>query len=650
MQYEGDPTQLQSQITQLILSSPQPETILPEIAAALGEFFHVDSCLVAASASHQANRQVSIWCADEHNLQRVELKEEFWGLVVEGELLAIADVTNTNLVIDCPIRSVLGIQTQWQSSVNGVIVLGRSQPYDWNDWEKQIIKLVSEWVATAINHVQLQRQVRIVAQYQNLLNQLTLAIHNCGNLDQIIQVAISGIAQVLQVDRGLMLLLKYADPLHKNKSLKDIPKARVTVVGQSSVNSNLLNYSFSLSESYLCQQAFLDAPTPLVIGDRRNLDKINLESELEGVFPSEIPSLLIFPLTEILAHTAGTQISTGNADSDVYDGLRQRNDYLQATVLGFLVLQHSQPRLWQAEELDLLNWVGRQVSSAIIQHQTLRQVQALVEERTAQLQCSLDVQAKLYEKTRQQIDQLRYLNQLKDDFLSTISHELRTPLTNMALAIRLLRQAELSPERRNKYLEILEQQCSQEINLINDLLALQKLESPHSQIQVQKIDIKEFISPLVNSFEQQWRDKGLRLVLDLPKRALIIHTDPESINRILVELLTNAGKYSQSDSTVYLRLAQQTKQSEEQVILTISNIGSGISPSELNYIFDKFRRGHGVTEKAIQGTGLGLALVKSLVQHLNGTIDVKSSPLQNSQVYQTDFTLTLPRLLDSTKV
>ncbi|AFZ13290.1 GAF sensor signal transduction histidine kinase [Crinalium epipsammum PCC 9333] len=642
MQYEDNPTQLQSQITQLILSSPEPETILPEIAAAVGEFFHVDSCLVAAKASHQANQQISIWCAEEHNPHTVKLKEEFCGLLVEGELLAIADVTHTNLVIDSPIRSVLGIQTHWQSSVNGMIVLGRSQSYDWNDREKQLITLVSQWVATAINYVQLQRQVRIVAQYQNLLNQLTLAIHNCGNLDQIIQVAISGIAQVLQVDRGLMLLLKYADPFHKNKSLKNIPKAKVTVVGQCS-NSNLLNYSFSLSESHLCQQAFLDAPTPVVIPDRRNLEKINLESELEWVFPSEIPSLLIFPLTEILPHSAGTHISKRKADSN-------RNDYLQATVLGFIVLQHSQPRLWQAEELDLLNWVGRQVCSAIIQHQTLRQVQALVEERTAQLQSSLDVQAKLYKKTREQIEQLRHLNKLKDDFLSTISHELRTPLTSMALAIRLLRQAELSPERRTKYLEILDQQCNQEINLINDLLTLQKLESDDNQIQLQKIDIKELISHLVNSFEQEWNDKGLRLALDLPERSLIIHTEPESLNRILVELLTNAGKYSQPDSTVYLRLAEQAKQPDEQLILTISNTGSGISPSDINFIFDKFRRGHGVTEKAIQGTGLGLALVKSLVQHLNGTIDVKSSPLPNSQVYQTDFTLTLPPLSDNTKV
>ncbi|MGB3206568.1 MAG: GAF domain-containing sensor histidine kinase [Crinalium sp.] len=643
MQYQGNLTQLGSQITQLILSSPDSETILPKVAAALGEFFHVDSCLVAARASHQATPQICIWCADEHNPQSLQVSQEFCGLLMEQELLALADVANTNLVIDSPIRSVLGIYTQCQSLVNGMIVLGRSQPYNWDDGEKELIKLVSESVAMAINHVQLQRQVRITAQYQNLLNQLTLAIHNCANLDQIIQLAISGTAQALEVERGLLLMLKYADPLHKNKGLKHIPQAKVTVVGQWCSNSNLLNNSFSLSESYLCQQAFLDAPTPVVIPDRRNWETINLESELEWLLPAELPSLLIFPLTEILPSTAGSHLSLEKKDGD-------RPGYLQATVLGFLVLQHSQPRLWQQEELDLLNWVGTQVSSAIIQHETLRQVQALVEERTAQLQCSLDVQAKLYEKTRQQIDQLRYLNQLKDEFLSTISHELRTPLTNMALAIRLLRQAELSPDRRAKYLEILEQQCSQEICLINDLLALQKLESEHNQINLQKIDITEFISHLVNSFEEKWREKGLKIAVDLPERSLIIHSEAESINRILVELLTNAGKYSQPDSTVYLSLTQPAKQPDEQLILTISNTGSGISPDEVNYIFEKFRRGQGVTEKAIQGTGLGLALVKSLVQHLNGTIDVKSCPIENSQAYQTCFTLTLPRLFDSTKV
>jgi len=83
--------------------------------------------------------------------------------------------------------------------------------------------------------------------------------------------------------------------------------------------------------------------------------------------------------------------------------------------------------------------VSAQVSTAIIQTETLRQVQSLVEQRTVELR-EMSVQAKLYDRTRTQLEQLRHLNQAKDEFLSTVSHELRTPLTSMTLAIRMLRQ------------------------------------------------------------------------------------------------------------------------------------------------------------------------------------------------------------------
>jgi signal transduction histidine kinase len=286
-------------------------------------------------------------------------------------------------------------------------------------------------------------------------------------------------------------------------------------------------------------------------------------------------------------------------------------------------------------------------------------VQSLVEERTAQLERSLDVQAKLYEKTLQQIDQLQQLNQLKEEFLSTMSHELRTPLTTMSLAIRMLRQPTLPVERRNKYLEILEQECNKEIELINDLLSLQRLEADQASMQPQKIDLMGLINDLAQSFQQKWADKRLTLVVDAPVRSptssqnpksstsnaqsLMLNTDPDSLNRILLELLTNAGKYSDPDTTVHLQVTHQINPSVNQVVLTLSNIGSGISPTDLDHIFDKFRRGQGVTQKAVQGTGLGLALVKCLVQYLNGAISVSSCPLENSPSSVITFTLTLPQ-------
>jgi signal transduction histidine kinase len=256
----------------------------------------------------------------------------------------------------------------------------------------------------------------------------------------------------------------------------------------------------------------------------------------------------------------------------------------------------------------------------------------------------LEVQAKLYEKTRRQIDQLQQLNQLKEEFMSSMSHELRTPLTTMSLAIRMLRQPELPLERRQKYLSILEQECNKEIDLINDLLSLQRLESDQSHLQPQKIDLMLMIKELAESFEQKWVAKRLTLSVESPAPSLMLNTDPDSLNRILLELLTNAGKYSDPDTRVCLQVTQQAQQSGNQVVLTLSNTGAGIQETDLKHIFDKFRRGQGVTQQAVQGTGLGLALVKCLVQHLNGTIDVSSCPSKDSQTFIISFTVTLPQL------
>lgn len=100
------------------------------------------------------------------------------------------------------------------------------------------------------------------------------------------------------------------------------------------------------------------------------------------------------------------------------------------------------------------------------------------------------------------MDQLQELNQLKEEFISTMNHELRTPLTAMSLAIRMLRQPKLPAKRRQKYLDILEQQCNQEIELINDLLSLQQLESNPAYIQKQSLDIILLIQTVAQDFQK----------------------------------------------------------------------------------------------------------------------------------------------------
>ena len=640
MQPQQDPAQLGQYINQLILNSSEEPPLLYQIAQALGEAFRVDCCLVTVTVENSSTATISYWSNNNSGMPQGQQM-----LVRSAGLASMMQSGSEPLVIDdveahesspltewqhlpLPVRAVLQIPTWFQGKINGVISLIRSQPYHWSESEKECALASAAPVAIAISQVvqtrlisSLQQQLDTSSQYQSLINRLTMASRSPLELNQILQLAIAGTAQALQVDRGLILTLRYSDPLFKTRSRKNIPKAKATVVCEwHQQHSTVLNQSFWISESWLCQQAYTNSPSPVVIADKHDLPAVHGATDIAPLFNfTRLPAVLMLPLES------------------------------GGTVLGFLVLQHSEARLWHSEEIALLELVSAQVSTAIIQNQTLRQVQSLVEDRTAQLQRSLEVQGKLYKKTRQQIDQLRKLNQLKDEFLSTMSHELRTPLTSMSLAIRMLSQPGLPTERQAKYLDILQQQCNQEINLVNDLLKLQELESHKASLNLETIDLKPKIHELAQSFEEKWADKGLSITVDLPKTSLLLETDAESIERILQELLTNAGKYSDPNTTVVLKAIHGGNQQVDQIVFTVTNLGPGISPEDATYIFDKFRRGQGVTQQAIQGTGLGLALVKCLVQHLNGTIAVSSSPTEHSASCETCFTLTLPQFFDSSQ-
>ncbi len=634
MQQEENPTQLGQRINQLILNGSEPETLPQQIAQMLGEAFQVDCCSIMLEQEDVTT--IGCWYADASAQGQQHQQEEHLAIRPTAADFTVIDHINTvatsslkewQHLLPPYSRAILQIPIPVQG-INGVVSLIQFTPYHWSESETKRAKMIASSVAIAISHIvqtkllaSLQQQVHTSAQSKNLLNQLTTANRSSLELDQFLQMAIAGAAKALEVDRGLVLLLKYADALLKSRSRNKIPKAKVSVVCEWSQDANSQSKnqnqtstssdrSFSISECLLCQQALTNSPNPVIITDESDLPPIDPATDVAALFNlSHFPSLLMLPLES------------------------------QGTVLGFLVLQHSSVRHWHPEELELVELVSAQISTTIIQNQTLRQVQSLVDERTTQLQRSLEVQGKLYEKTRQQIDQLRQLNQLKDEFLSTMSHELRTPLTSMSLAIRMLRQAGISPERQAKYLDILEQQCTQEINLINDLLQLQQLESHKAPLKLETIDINSKLQDLSESFTQTWVDKGLAIKLDLPKTPPLLQTDADSFERILQELLTNAGKYSDPDTSVVLKVVHQV----DRIVLTLTNTGSGISPEDMTQIFDKFRRGQGVTQQAIGGTGLGLALVKCLVQHLNGSIYAASSAM-NDSAYETCFTLTLPQL------
>lgn len=230
------------------------------------------------------------------------------------------------------------------------------------------------------------------------------------------------------------------------------------------------------------------------------------------------------------------------------------------------------------------------------------------------------------------VAQLEKINELKDDFLSTVSHELRTPIANMKMAIQMLKIAPNS-ERSQRYLEILQLECARESELINDLLDLQRLEAASDPMSKgEAINIQECLSKIIEPFEIRSQQRQQTVKLNLPSVSPLI-SERASVERILAELLNNACKYSPAGGEIVLTVSQAAS----STILTISNQAE-IPTDELPRIFEKFYRVPKGDRWQQGGTGLGLALVQKLIEHLQGNISVESSE------GLTTFTLVLPNL------
>lgn len=652
MDAQADLMAMLQQLSRITATSNTPELLITQLAAAIGQAFQADGCIVMGFKSRLEPAAVSCWSAASAVISDRQLSSLQAAVLHQPSPPSEPDVVDPaaisglgatvkplatsvwqqvqNPESSATTATVLELSTQFQGTPNGLISLMRSHLHLWSSTEIAKLEILGAQLAATFAQMQLQHHVEKQFQYQDVVNQLTLAIRNASDVTAVLKLAIQGTAQALQVEHGMLLRFKYADPLFRNHAPEDIPKARVTVTSEWFDTSRprpldsspldpiptRLHQSFWLSDCQLCQHAFQTA-YPIIMPDRQGWERYNIPAA-----PSDYPHLV-------------------HLNSFIIARLES-----QGTVLGLLLFQDSRPRDWEQSEIELVDLVSAQVSNAIIQTETLRQVQSLVEKRTADLQHSLTIQAKLYERTRQQVEQLRQVNQLKDEFLDTVSHELRTPLTSMSLAIRMLRQVGPDSDRSQRYLDILEQQCAQETNLVNDLLALRELESQRVTMQVEDINLVALIEELAATFRQRWAADGLTLNLEFPDHPVRIRSDRDSLTRVLVELLTNAGKYSSPQQPVQLKLIYRHEVPTNQIILSLCNTGSGISSEELPYIFDKFRRCEGATQNAIQGTGLGLALVKSLVQHLNGTISAASAPLEPGSDWETCFSLILPQSLE----
>ena len=206
---------------------------------------------------------------------------------------------------------------------------------------------------------------------------------------------------------------------------------------------------------------------------------------------------------------------------------------------------------------------------------------------------------------------------LRTDFIANVSHELKTPLAVIQNYGTMLQQPGLSEEKRLEYAKAITDTSRQLANLITNILKLNKLENQQIYPKAETYDLGEQLCQCLLAFENVWEEKELDIQTDVEEQVLV-DTDQELLSLVWNNLFSNAMKFTQPHGTVSLSL----KSEGDDAVVQVSDTGCGISPQVGKHIFEKFYQGD--TSHAVQGNGLGLALVKRVIDIVGGDISVSS--------------------------
>ena len=212
-------------------------------------------------------------------------------------------------------------------------------------------------------------------------------------------------------------------------------------------------------------------------------------------------------------------------------------------------------------------------------------------------------------------------NRVKDEFLSTLSHELRTPLTAIMGWSDLLLHDEVEPERRRQAIETIARNANSQCQLINDLLEVSRIITGKLRLEFVACDLRSVIEAAAESIRPTAEAKGIRLQLALDADAGEVYGDRERLQQIVWNLLSNGVKFTQSGGSVNVSL----QRINSHVEIVVMDSGVGIHPDFLPHVFDRFRQADGSTTRNYGGLGLGLAIVRHLVELHGGTARAESA-------------------------
>ena len=229
--------------------------------------------------------------------------------------------------------------------------------------------------------------------------------------------------------------------------------------------------------------------------------------------------------------------------------------------------------------------------------------------------------------------ELEQLDRVKSSFTLTVAHELRAPVAAIQSYLRLILDGYIPAEDQREYLARAEQRASAQLELIGELLDLAHLQNPDLRIKREPVNLAESLQEACELMRSHAQEKRVLFFVSIPEKTPTISADVKHIKQLWVNLVSNAIKYTPTGGAVSVTMEVQ----DEQVVTSVQDTGIGIAPEDLTRIFEEFYRTKAAKEYSEMGTGLGLPLVKRIVETYHGRIDVQSTVAKGST-----FTVTLP--------
>jgi len=225
----------------------------------------------------------------------------------------------------------------------------------------------------------------------------------------------------------------------------------------------------------------------------------------------------------------------------------------------------------------------------------------------------------LLRNERQARAQAEEANRLKDEFLAMVSHELRTPLTSMLGWVQMLRSGALPPDKRSKALETVERNARAQAQLIEDLLDVSRIMSGKLELEPEPVDIAGVVGSAVETVRPAAQSKGVQLSVTVESGG-VVTGDPHRLQQVIWNLLSNAVKFTPSGGNVWV----EVERLDGQVCVQVKDTGAGIPPSFLPHVFERFRQAQGGASRGVGGLGLGLSIVRHLVEAHGGEVSAHS--------------------------